>query len=124
MPRDAYYPWQRQRIDELFESGVRVFVCRNPEQPHIVFAWLSADRVGDVLRAHYAYTKAFARGQGLFTALLEHALAELGDGAEVVAYTHDPAKKDGGKTDYTPRAKLNAMGLEYRPLAKMAGRAA
>jgi GNAT superfamily N-acetyltransferase len=124
MPKDAFYAWQRARITHLLERGARVYVCRDPEQPSVGYAWLCADRAGSELRCHYAYTKAFARGQGMFTALLEHAVAELGEGAELVTYTHDPAKQTGGDTDKTGREKLRALGLEYRPLAELAGRAA
>lgn len=120
MPRDAYYPWQRARIESILGAGARIYVARDRDRPNIAFSWLCADsELGD-FRAHYAYTKLFARGYGMATALLDQALVELGADGETV-YTHDPAKKNNGKLNLEPRDKLEKMGLVYRPLVELKG---
>jgi hypothetical protein len=122
LPRDAYYPWQRRRIQALLEGGALVLVAYDPDSPDRVYGWLCADRQGDAVRVHYAYTKLYARGFGIAHALLEMAVEVLADdGVGAFVYTHDAAKKRGGMTDTGPRRQVEGLGLAYRPLEALSG---
>jgi hypothetical protein len=122
LPRDAYYPWQRRRIQALLAAGALVLVAFDPDSPDRVFGWLCADRQGDAVRVHYAYTKLYARGFGIAHALLDMATEVLADeGVGEFVYTHDAAKKRNGATDTAPRKLVEGLGLSYRPLEALQG---
>lgn len=124
MRRDAYYPWQRGIIEGLRSAGAIVLVARDVEHSVLFYGWLCADRARDAVRLHYAYVKLFARGHGIFPALLAEAVEQLGDGAAEVVYTHDPAKRHKQQTNSAPRAKFADLGMTYQPIEIQRGRAA
>lgn len=83
MPGDAYYDWQRKRIDGLLPRCV-VLVARPDDWDQGILGWLCGEVVPEGSVVHYVYVKRRSRREGIATALLQ----QLVDTAPAYAFTH------------------------------------
>lgn len=99
MPKDAFYGWHRAQLDALLARGATVLVARDTESPVYVYAWLCAERVGDAVCVHFAYTKSDWRERGIGRALLDAAVERLGEGASELWYSHGAETRRSGRVE-------------------------
>ena len=122
MDRDAWYLYQRDVvIARLLARGATVLVAADVESPIFVHGFLVAERVGDCMVVHWAFTKRDSRGYGVARDLLDAAVELVGEGATRLAYSHDVRMlvegydSDGKRrllSDRRIERKLHAMGFE------------
>jgi GNAT superfamily N-acetyltransferase len=111
MPKRAYELLQDEVMTELLERGALVLVARDVEQPVFVYGFLVAERIGDAVALHWAYTKLDWRRQGIARALLDEAVERLGDGASELWCSHGTDMIREGRTDTWVTKKLRDLGF-------------
>lgn len=110
IPQRAFFLWQGDTIDRLLEGGAKVYVARDVERPAFLYGWICAERRDAALVVHYAFTKRAFRERGIGNALLQHAVTELGEGAEELWQSHGSDAHD---------ARLREMGFIRVPVEEL-----
>lgn len=77
VPNNHYVAVYTDAIEQLLERGARILLVRNAADTTLVVGWLCYEVTprGDLV-VHAAATKPLYRHQGVFTALVQHVMAE------------------------------------------------
>jgi ribosomal protein S18 acetylase RimI-like enzyme len=87
MPPDAYFPWQRKRMDTILAREPLVVVARGKD-PLWLYGYGVFERIDDAFVAHWLYVKKHYKRQRVASRLLAHALEQIGHGATSLVLTH------------------------------------